>query len=81
MSGSEAYSIASMGLKFLRITSIVEPDGLFQISRSAWYKGVKEGRYPAPLKLGPRTSVWSTPSLQALLTEIEQKNYAGKRNG
>lgn len=40
---------------FLRLPQVLE---IFPISRSAWWKGCKEGRYPQPLKLGPRTTVW-----------------------
>lgn len=28
------------------------------ISRSAWYSGIKKGKYPKPEHLGPRTAVW-----------------------
>lgn len=31
---------------------------LIPISRSSWWLGVKTGRYPSPVKLGPRTTVW-----------------------
>ncbi len=31
---------------------------ILQISRSAWYSGIKTGRFPAPIKLGARTSAW-----------------------
>lgn len=31
---------------------------IFPISKSAWWKGVQDGIYPKPIKLGPRTTVW-----------------------
>ena len=31
---------------------------LIPISRSAWYAGIKSGRYPKPIKLSQRTAVW-----------------------
>lgn len=43
---------------------------LFPISRSGWYEGVKSGRYPAPVKLGPRAVAWRRSDLQALLEEL-----------
>jgi prophage regulatory protein len=43
---------------------------LIPISRSSWYAGVREGKYPKPQKLGPRTSVWKAGEILALLEEI-----------
>ena len=40
---------------FLRLPQVLE---LIPISKSAWWQGCKEGRFPKPIKLGPRTSVW-----------------------
>jgi prophage regulatory protein len=37
------------------------------IGKTAWYQGVKEGKYPAPVKLGPRTSVWRAEDIRRLL--------------
>jgi prophage regulatory protein len=28
------------------------------VSRSTWWSGVKTGRYPRPVKLGPHTPCW-----------------------
>ena len=44
---------------FLRLRDMIgagdNPDGI-PVSRSSWYKGIAEGRYPKPVKLGERTS-------------------------
>jgi predicted DNA-binding transcriptional regulator AlpA len=37
------------------------------ITPSTLYKGVKAGRFPAPLKLGPGTSRWRRSELLAML--------------
>jgi len=31
---------------------------LIPVSRSTWWAGVKDGRFPTPVKLGPRTTAW-----------------------
>ena len=31
---------------------------MIPISKSAWWEGCRTGRYPKPVKLGPRTTVW-----------------------
>lgn len=52
-----------MSDKFLRLWDILgdEKQGIkpiIPVSRATWYKGVREGRFPAPIKFGERTSVW-----------------------
>ena len=37
------------------------------VSKSAWWAGVKSGRYPKPVKLSPRTTAWSVVSIRALI--------------
>lgn len=38
---------------FLRLPQILK---LFPISKSTWWQGCCKGRYPQPVKLGPRTT-------------------------
>jgi len=40
------------------------------IARSAWYQGVKDGRYPAPIKLGPKTSAWREADINKLIADL-----------
>lgn len=43
---------------------------LFPVSRSGWYQGIKDGRFPAPVKLGSRSSAWRVSDVQALLASV-----------
>jgi len=52
------------GTGFVRITTILQ---LFPVSRSAWWAGVKSGRYPPSVKLGPRTTAWRSEDIRQLL--------------
>ncbi|MEO3385253.1 AlpA family phage regulatory protein [Mesorhizobium sp. CAU 1741] len=52
---------------YVRLTSIIRPLGPLPISRSTWWKGVKEGRYPQPIKLGPRITAWRTADIIELV--------------
>ena len=54
----------------LRLPQVLE---LIPISRSAWFAGCKSGRYPKPIKLGSRTSVWKTRDIQDLLSRISNQ--------
>src|SRR5689334_4329200 len=55
----------------LRISDIVAPDGPLPISRSAWWAGVSAGRFPKPVKLGPRITAWRADDIRALLDGVE----------
>lgn len=64
---------------YLRLPQIVgdpnaEPPipAIIPISRSSWWAGVKSGRYPKPVKLGPRTTAWSVESIRSLIQSMEQ---------
>jgi len=41
--------------------------GPLPISKSSWWAGVKAGRYPAPVKLGPRITAWRVEDILALM--------------
>ena len=39
---------------------------IIPVGRSTWWEGVRTGRFPAPVKLGPRTSAWRTSEILEL---------------
>ena len=43
------------------------------ISRSAWYQGVKDGKFPPPIKLGPKTSAWRESDVNRLIQDLAAK--------
>ena len=47
---------------------------LIPVGRSSWWAGVKTGRYPKPLKLGPRTTVWRRSEIIKLINELESES-------
>ena len=49
---------------FLRLPQII---ALIPISKSAWWEGCRSGRYPKPIKLGPRTTVWRAEDIRAFI--------------
>jgi len=51
---------------FVRLSAILAPEGPIPVSKSTWWAGVKEGRFPQPVKLGPRTTVWRVQDIRAL---------------
>jgi len=53
--------------RLLRLNQIIGKNGLIPVSKSTWWAGCSSGRFPAPLKLGPRTTVWRWADIKALI--------------
>jgi len=52
---------------FVRLRSILAPTGPIPVSKSTWWAGVKDGRFPKPLKLGARVTVWRVEDIRDLI--------------
>lgn len=59
--------IRSNSPAFLRLKDILAPRGPIPVSKSTWWAGVKDGRFPKPLKLGKRVTVWKAQDIRALI--------------
>jgi Predicted transcriptional regulator len=55
---------------FLRLPQVL---ALFPISKSAWWEGCKTGRFPKPVKLGPRTTVWRAEDIAELVKTVGKR--------
>lgn len=49
---------------FVRLPAVLK---VFPVSKSTWWAGVKEGRFPKPVKLGPKTTAWRVEDIRALI--------------
>lgn len=49
---------------FLRLPEVLK---VFPVSKSTWWAGVKSGRFPQGVKLGPRVTAWRTEDIRALI--------------
>jgi hypothetical protein len=59
---------------FMRLRHIVGGQGspgVLPVSRSTWWAGVADGRFPQPVRLG-RCTMWRTSDIQALLERISE---------
>lgn len=52
---------------YLRVSQIIR---LIPIGKSSWWKGVRAGRYPQPVKLGPKTTAWRVEDVRALIEQL-----------
>ncbi|MCB1466040.1 MAG: AlpA family phage regulatory protein [Rhizobiaceae bacterium] len=55
---------------FLRLRAIVAPDGPIPVGKSTWWQGVRDGRFPKPVKLGPKTTAWRVEDIRALIARL-----------
>ena len=62
---SDTHSILSKRL--LRINQVL---ALVPVGRSSWWEGCRTGRYPKPVKLGPRTTAWRAEDIAAFIESL-----------
>ena len=55
---------------FIRIKEVLK---IFPIGRSTWWDGVKDGRFPKPVKLGERTTAWKVEDIRALIEKYSNQ--------
>ena len=53
--------------RLLRINQVL---ALVPVGRSSWWEGCRTGRYPKPVKLGPRTTVWRAEDIAAFIESL-----------
>lgn len=44
------------------------------ISRSSWWEGCRTGRFPQPIKIGPRTTVWRAEDIDAFIDSLGKQD-------
>ena len=54
---------------FLRLPQVISR---LAISRSLWWKGVKQGQYPSGIKLSPRVTVWRRSDIDTLIRSLNK---------
>ncbi len=65
---------------FVRLKQIIgdpkaEPPvpAVIPVSRSTWWQGVKDGRFPKSIKLTPRTTVWRAEDIRAFVEQLSAR--------
>ena len=49
---------------FLRLPQVLK---VYPVSKSTWWAGVKKGRYPPSVKLGPKMTAWRVEDIRELI--------------
>lgn len=53
-----------------RLLRLKEVLARLSISRSSFLEGCRTGRFPQPLKIGPRTTVWRAEDIDAFIENL-----------
>jgi prophage regulatory protein len=64
MSSKTSEAVAHQQGRLLRLSQVLE---LIPVSPATWWRGVKSGRYPKPIKLGPMITAWREQDVRALV--------------
>jgi predicted DNA-binding transcriptional regulator AlpA len=56
------YTLPETG--FVRLPQVLK---VFPVSKSTWWAGVKDGRFPQPVKLGPKMTAWRVEDIRELI--------------
>lgn len=59
-----------------RLLRLDEALKLIPVSKSTWYRGIKEGIYPQPYKLGRRAAAWKLSELKACVEGLEREHMS-----
>ena len=56
-------------LGFYRLKEVQQ---IVPLCRTDWYDGIKEGKFPAPIKLGARAVGWRKQDIHDLVARLER---------
>ena len=52
---------------------------IIPVGKTCWWQGVKSGRFPQPVRLGPRIVAWRVEDIKAII-EKGRENYWERRD-
>lgn len=52
---------------FVRLEQVL---AVIPVSRSTWFRGIQQGRYPKPVKLGLRASGWRVEDIRDIMNQL-----------
>ena len=59
---------------FVRLPQVLH---VLAIGKSSFWTGIKAGRYPAPIKLAPRTAAWRVQDIRELIARLSNSDDNG----
>lgn len=60
---------------FVRLPQVLS---VIPLGKSSWWAGVKSGRFPKPIKLSVRCTVWKAEDIRNLIKDIAEQGRNGE---
>ena len=60
---------------FVRLPVVLR---VLDIGKTTWWCGVREGKFPKPIKIGTRTARWNVKDIRALIERYTEEAVNGK---
>ena len=57
------------GTGFLRLPQVLS---IIPVGKTSWWKGVKSGRFPKPVKLSERCTAWRAEDIRDLIKALSE---------
>ena len=61
---------------FLRLTQVLS---VIPLGKTSWWEGVREGRFPKPVKLTARCTAWRVEDIRALIHDLSERQPQNDR--
>ncbi len=55
---------------FLRLPEVLK---VIPLGKTCWWKGVRSGRFPKPVKLSERCTAWRAEDIRALIRALSER--------
>ena len=59
--------------RLLRLSAVL---ARFPVSRSHWYQGIADGRFPKPVKLSANVVAWRASDIETLIAQLSNESEA-----
>ena len=66
-------SLSELGL--MRLPQVL---AVFPVCKSKWWKGVKSGEYPKPVKISARCTAWKAEDIRKLIERLSERATTGE---
>ena len=66
---SDSYHLPEIG--FVRLPDVLR---VIPLRKTSWWKGVKSGRFPKPVKLSARCTAWRAEDIRDLIQRLSHES-------
>lgn len=63
---NEIKTVALPTEGFVRLPTVLS---VYPVSKTTWWRGIRSGKFPEPVRLGPGIIAWDVSEIRALIAE------------